>query len=91
MATKKTPATVVGRQDLTRHLAKQAGLTLKKAGEVLEATLDHILKSLDELEKRPLPGPAPDLTPYARKGDNVTVSAKLPFLGSVVAHGTIDK
>jgi len=46
MATTKSTATIVGRQELTKHIATQAGLTQKKAGEVLESTLDHIRDSL---------------------------------------------
>lgn len=37
---------IVGRQELTRRIATQAGLTQKKAAEVLEATLDTIRESL---------------------------------------------
>ena len=46
MATAKSTSTIVGRQELTRRIATQAGLTQKKAGEVLEATLDTIRESL---------------------------------------------
>jgi DNA-binding protein HU-beta len=46
MATTKSTSTIVGRQELTRRIAAQAGLTQKKAGEVLEATLDTIRDSL---------------------------------------------
>jgi nucleoid DNA-binding protein len=46
MATTKSTSTIVGRQELTRRIATQAGLTQKKAGEVLEATLDTIRDSL---------------------------------------------
>ena len=46
MATTKSTSTIVGRQELTRRIASQAGLTQKKAGEVLEATLDTIRDSL---------------------------------------------
>ena len=46
MATAKSTSTIVGRQELTRRIATQAGLTQKKAGEVLEATLDTIRDSL---------------------------------------------
>ncbi len=51
MATTKSDATksepnVVGRQELTKRIATQAGLTQKKAAEVLEATLDTIRDSL---------------------------------------------
>jgi DNA-binding protein HU-beta len=42
----KSAATIVGRQELTKRIATQAGLTQKKAGEVLEATLDNIRDSL---------------------------------------------
>lgn len=31
-----------------------------------------------------------DLTGYARKGDKVTVLGKVPYLGNITAHGTID-
>src|SRR5260221_8785855 len=49
MATKKpakAESTIVGRQELTKHIATQAQLTQKKAAEVLESTLDHIRDSL---------------------------------------------
>src|SRR6266851_4649930 len=46
MATTKSTSTIVGRQELTKRIATQAGLTQKKAGEVLESTLDHIRDSL---------------------------------------------
>jgi DNA-binding protein HU-beta len=46
MATTKSTATIVGRQELTKRIAAQAGLTQKKAAEVLEATLDNIRDSL---------------------------------------------
>jgi nucleoid DNA-binding protein len=46
MATTKSTSTIVGRQELTRRIAAQTGLTQKKAGEVLEATLDTIRDSL---------------------------------------------
>ena len=46
MATTKSTSTIVGRQELTKRIATQAGLTQKKAGEVLEATLDNIRDSL---------------------------------------------
>jgi nucleoid DNA-binding protein len=42
----KSAAPIVGRQELTKRIATQAGLTQKKAGEVLEATLDNIRDSL---------------------------------------------
>ena len=46
MATTKSEATIVGRQELTRRIANQAELTQKKAGEVLEALLDSIREEL---------------------------------------------
>jgi len=49
MATKKPAkgeSTIVGRQELTKHIATQAQLTQKKAAEVLEVTLDSIRESL---------------------------------------------
>jgi DNA-binding protein HU-beta len=46
MATAKSTSTIVGRQELTKRIATQTGLTQKKAGEVLEATLDNIRDSL---------------------------------------------
>jgi DNA-binding protein HU-beta len=51
MATSKTPkaqTTIVGRQEITRRIASQSGLTQKKAGEVFEATLESIRESLKE-------------------------------------------
>jgi len=47
MATTKSTSTIVGRQELTKRIASQTGLTQKKAGEVLEATLDNIRESLN--------------------------------------------
>lgn len=46
MATNKAESNIVGRQELTRRIATQAGLTQKKAAEVLEVTLDTIRESL---------------------------------------------
>lgn len=46
MATTKSEATIVGRQELTKRIATQADLTQKKAGEVLEALLDGIREEL---------------------------------------------
>ena len=46
MATTKSTSAIVGRQELTKRIAAQTGLTQKKAGEVLEATLDNIRDSL---------------------------------------------
>jgi DNA-binding protein HU-beta len=48
MATNKSESNIVGRQELTRRIATQAGLTQKKAAEVLEATLVTIRDSLKE-------------------------------------------
>ncbi len=42
----KAESNIVGRQELTKRIATQAGLTQKKASEVLEATLDTIRESL---------------------------------------------
>jgi len=47
MSTTKSTSTIVGRQELTKRIASQTGLTQKKAGEVLEATLDTIRDSLN--------------------------------------------
>jgi DNA-binding protein HU-beta len=47
MATAKSTSTIVGRQELTKRIATQTGLTQKKAGEVLEATLATIRESLN--------------------------------------------
>jgi DNA-binding protein HU-beta len=53
MAPKKTAqseptSTIVGRQEITKSIAKRSGLTQKKAAEVLEATLDSIRESLEQ-------------------------------------------
>jgi len=53
MATKKTDksestSTIVGRQEITKNIAKRSGLTQKKAAEVLEATLASIRESLEQ-------------------------------------------
>jgi nucleoid DNA-binding protein len=53
MATTKKSATnaestIVGRQELTKSIATQTGLTQKKSAEVLEATLVTIRQSLSE-------------------------------------------
>ncbi|HLI91072.1 MAG TPA: HU family DNA-binding protein [Ktedonobacteraceae bacterium] len=42
----QAPATTVGRQELSRRIAKQAKLSQKQASEVLEATLDAIREAL---------------------------------------------
>ena len=46
--TSKTDASIVGRQEITRRIASQSGLTQKKAAEVLEATLDSIREALQK-------------------------------------------
>ncbi len=46
--TGQAESTIVGRQDITRRIASQSGLTQKKAAEVLEATLDSIRESLEK-------------------------------------------
>src|SRR5712692_3393860 len=46
--TSKTEVSIVGRQEITRRVAATAGLTQKKAAEVLEATLDTIRESLQK-------------------------------------------
>ena len=43
----KSTSTIVGRQELTKRIAAQTSLTQKKAGEVLEATLDNIRDTLN--------------------------------------------
>jgi DNA-binding protein HU-beta len=53
MVTKKTEqgestSTIVGRQEITKSIAKRSGLTQKKAAEVLEATLASIRESLEQ-------------------------------------------
>lgn len=47
MATTKSETTIVGRQELTKHIATKAELTQKKASEVLEALLDGIREALE--------------------------------------------
>ncbi len=44
----KPESNIVGRQELTKRIATQAGLTQKKAAEVLEVTLDSIRESLKD-------------------------------------------
>ena len=44
----KSESNIVGRQELTKRIATQAGLTQKKAAEVLEVTLDSIRESLKD-------------------------------------------
>jgi nucleoid DNA-binding protein len=41
-------STIVGRQEITKSIAKRSGLTQKKAAEVLEATLTSIRESLEQ-------------------------------------------
>lgn len=50
MAPKKTgkTTTIVGRQEIIRHVAAASGLTQKKSAEVLEAMLDSIQESLKQ-------------------------------------------
>jgi nucleoid DNA-binding protein len=44
--TKKTTTATVGRQDLTRRIAKQADISQKQAQAALEATLESIREAL---------------------------------------------
>jgi len=46
MATTKSEATIVGRQELTKRIAAHADLRQTKAGEVLAALLDGIREEL---------------------------------------------
>jgi DNA-binding protein HU-beta len=46
--TKSTKPSIIGRQELSRSIATKVGLTQKKSGEVLEATLDTIRDSLQK-------------------------------------------
>ncbi|MBE3558955.1 MAG: HU family DNA-binding protein [Ktedonobacteraceae bacterium] len=41
-----TTSNVIGRQDLSKRIAKQVNISQKQAGEVLEATLDAIREAL---------------------------------------------
>jgi nucleoid DNA-binding protein len=49
-------ASIIGRQEITRRIASQAGLSQKKAAEVLEATLDAIRDSLKQGQEVRLSG-----------------------------------
>jgi len=46
--TEKNSATTIGRQELSKRIAKQAKLSQKQASEVLEATLDAIREALQD-------------------------------------------
>ena len=46
--TQKADTSIVGRQEITKRIASESGLTQKKAAEVLEATLDTIRESLQK-------------------------------------------
>ncbi len=54
--TKKADVTTIGRQELSRRIAKQAKLSQKQASEVLEATLDVIREALQDGEEVRLVG-----------------------------------
>jgi nucleoid DNA-binding protein len=45
---KEATAATIGRQELSKRIAKQAKLSQKQAAEVLEATLDAIREALQE-------------------------------------------
>jgi nucleoid DNA-binding protein len=45
--TKTTTSTTIGRQELSKRIAKQTKLSQKQASEVLEATLDSIREALE--------------------------------------------
>ena len=46
--TNKSDTSIVGRQEITRRIAATAGVTQKKAAEILESTLDAIRESLQK-------------------------------------------
>ncbi len=54
--TEKATVTTIGRQELSRRIAKQAKLSQKQASEVLEATLDVIREALQDGEEVRLVG-----------------------------------
>ncbi len=54
--TEKASVTTIGRQELSKRIAKQAKLTQKQASEVLEATLDVIREALQDGEEVRLVG-----------------------------------
>ncbi len=54
--TQKANVTTIGRQELSKRIAKQAKLSQKQASEVLEATLDVIREALQDGEEVRLVG-----------------------------------
>jgi DNA-binding protein HU-beta len=54
--TEKASVTTIGRQELSKRIAKQAKLSQKQASEVLETTLDVIREALQEGEEVRLVG-----------------------------------
>lgn len=54
--TEKASVTTIGRQELSKRIAKQAKLSQKQASEVLEATLDAIREALQDGEEVRLVG-----------------------------------
>jgi DNA-binding protein HU-beta len=54
--TEKASVTTIGRQELSKRIAKQAKLSQKQASEALEATLDVIREALQEGEEVRLVG-----------------------------------
>ncbi|HEY5003375.1 MAG TPA: HU family DNA-binding protein [Ktedonobacteraceae bacterium] len=54
--TEKANVTTIGRQELSKRIAKQAKLSQKQASEVLEATLDVIREALQDGEEVRLVG-----------------------------------
>ena len=54
--TEKASVTTIGRQELSKRIAKQAKLSQKQASEVLEATLDVIREALQDGEEVRLVG-----------------------------------
>ena len=54
--TEKASVTTIGRQELSKRIAKQAKLSQKQASELLETTLDVIREALQEGEEVRLVG-----------------------------------
>jgi nucleoid DNA-binding protein len=54
--TEKANVTTIGRQELSKRIAKQTKLSQKQASEVLEATLDVIREALQDGEEVRLVG-----------------------------------
>lgn len=100
--TEKTGSAIVGRQELAKHIASEAKITQKQAGEVLEAVLDAIRSSLESGKEVRLVGfgsfkvrqstPRKGVNPRTREAIEVPAKERVRFFpGKELADSVVKK